>query len=60
LVGRIFDPFFTTKGPARGTGLGLAVVKQVTDRAGGFVTVQTEPGRGTTFRVFLPRVKSGE
>lgn len=53
---RIFDPFFTTKPAGSGTGLGLAVVKQVVDRAGGFVKVTSEPGRGTAIRVYLPRV----
>ncbi len=53
---RIFDPFFTTKPAGVGTGLGLAVVKQVVDRAGGFVKVASEPGRGTAIRVYLPRV----
>ncbi len=51
---QIFEPFFTTK--SKGTGLGLAVVRQVIDRAGGLIRVESEPGRGTTFRVFFPRV----
>lgn len=53
---RIFDPFFTTKPAGVGTGLGLAVVKQVVDRAGGFVKVASELGHGTAIRVYLPRV----
>jgi signal transduction histidine kinase len=53
---RIFDPYFTTK--EQGTGLGLAVVKQVVDRVGGFIRVESEVGRGTTFRVCFPRVSA--
>ncbi|HUR55600.1 MAG TPA: ATP-binding protein [Gemmataceae bacterium] len=52
----IFDPFFTTKPPGKGNGLGLAVVRRVVERTGGFVRVESTPGRGTTFRLFLPRV----
>ncbi|MBM3980754.1 MAG: hypothetical protein FJ304_10795 [Planctomycetes bacterium] len=51
---RLFDPFFTTK--HKGTGLGLAVVRQVVERAGGLIRVDSAPGRGSTFRVFFPRV----
>ncbi|MBN9524371.1 hybrid sensor histidine kinase/response regulator, partial [bacterium] len=51
---RVFEPYFTTK--QKGTGLGLAVVRQVVERAGGFVRVDSAPARGTTVRVFLPRV----
>jgi two-component system, cell cycle sensor histidine kinase and response regulator CckA len=50
----LFEPFFTTK--EKGTGLGLAVVRQVAQRAGGLVRVESEPGKGATFRVLLPRV----
>ena len=58
LIDKIYDPFFTTKPPNKGTGLGLSTVMAIVKSHEGIINVYSEPGRGTTFKVYLPALES--
>lgn len=57
---RIFDPFFSTKGQAEGTGLGLSVIHGIVSKHGGAISVDSKPGEGAVFSVFLPRIETSD
>ena len=60
VLAHLYEPFFTTKARGKGTGLGLSIVYGIVKQAGGTVDVDTQLGRGTTFRIVLPEVTSAE
>jgi signal transduction histidine kinase len=55
----VFEPFVTTKPPGAGTGLGLTICRDIAKAHGGTIAVDSQPGKGTSFRVTLPAIDSG-
>ncbi|NNK01045.1 MAG: hypothetical protein HKP58_11585 [Desulfatitalea sp.] len=56
-INKIFDPFFTTKKKGKGTGMGLAITYGIVKEYGGIITVDSQLGKGSTFKVYIPRIR---